>query len=120
MFQPSNPQRGARDEQFIVKPASISTATASQDTTNVIEGAYRCTVLRNGTGDVTITYNKPFARKPVVTANALHASSKLFVVLVSSTASATRLAVFSDAGTATDPTELHVQSRGFDTDTHLG
>ncbi len=113
-------QRGIRDEQFIVKPTSITTGTAAQDTTNVIEGAYRCTVSRTGTGDITINYNVPFARKPVVVANALHATSKLFVVIVSSTASATRLAVFSDAGTATDPTELHVISRGFETLDHLG
>lgn len=120
-FQSSTPQRNTRVEQFIVKPTSISTGTAAQDTTNVIEGAYRCIVQRKGTGDVELTYNTPFSgRKPVIQATALHASSKLFCTIVSSSATATRIAVFSDAGTATDPTELHITARGFDSADHLG
>lgn len=114
LFDAKTTQRNTRVEQFILVPASVPTGTAVQSTTGCIEGTYKCTVSRTGTGDVTITYNKPFARKPVIQAAALHASSKLFATVVSSSTTAVRLAVFSDAGTATDPSELHVTARGFD------
>lgn len=119
LFDAKTPQRSARDEQFILVPASVPAAPAVQSTAGCIEGTSQCTVLRTGAGDMTINYNKPFARKPVIAANALHATAKLFVVIVSSSATAVRLAVFTDAGVATDPSELHVSARGFDTASQL-
>ena len=110
-----NTQRRMRKEQFVIKPANISTGTAAQDTTNVTEGAYRCKVQRIGTGSVELTFKEAFLRTPVVQLTAMHATSKLFPTLVSYDKTKVRFAVFSDAGTATDPTEVHLTVTGADT-----
>ncbi len=108
-------QRGTRLEQFILVPASIATGTATQTTTGVIEGTYRCKVSKTSTGIYALTYNKPFLRKPVVQVSALHATSKIFAGIVSSSTSALVVYCYTtDGGTATDPTEFHITCLGFE------
>ena len=114
-FQLEGSQRAARTEIFRLIPASIATGAATQSVAGCVEGTYQCTVAKNGTGDYSITYNTPFARKGVVNATALHTTGKYFASLHSSSTTGCRILVWSDAGTASDPTEIHVTVRGFDT-----
>lgn len=107
-------QRKVRVESFRLVAASVPTGTAAQTATGCTQGTYQCTVLKNGTGDFTVNFNQPFARTPCSVASPLHASSKLFATKVSESASAVRFAVFSDAGTATDPTSLEILVIGSD------
>ena len=68
------------------------------------------TVTKNGTGDITATFQKPFKRAPVViAASAVNGS----VAVTSSSTTACRLAAATHAGTATDGT-MHVLALGFD------
>ncbi len=119
-FPAFDTQRSVREEQFRLVVASVPTGTAAQTATGCPEGTFRCTVLKNGTGDYTINFNNTFVRTPGVWAEALHASSKLFTVLKTRTTSAVNILVYSDAGTATDATEVDVFVRGHDTDDQVG
>lgn len=107
-------QRNVRLELFRIVAASCPTGTAAQTADGCPEGYSHCTVLQNDTGDVTINYNTPFKRKPIVTVSALHATATLYVTLVSSTTSAVRLLCCDDDGVAINATELHVNVAGFD------
>ena len=114
-FQVNGSQRETRVEFLRLIPANIATGSAARDLDGVEEGTYQVTVNKEGTGDYSITFDSPFVRKPVVVATALHASSKLFCTVKSNSTTACRIIVHSDAGTATDPTEIHVMLAGFDT-----
>lgn len=114
LFQSQSSQRGAREAAFILVPASLS-ASLVQSIAGCIEGTYQCRARRVSAGLFEISYNKPFARKPVISATALHASTNLVVCATASTPTLLTLLVKTDAGVATDPTELHVTARGFDT-----
>jgi hypothetical protein len=107
-------------EAFRLTVANVPTTITAGTSSSCPEGFARCKVTKNATGDFTITLLNPFKRAPVVTASALHATAKLFVSVVSASTSATRLTVYSDAGTLTDPTEVHAQILGFDTADQLG
>ena len=120
MAQVFSAQRNPRIEAFRVDISAAPTGTAAQSTDAVLEGAFRCTVIKNGTGDVTLNFNRPFSRKPVVTATALHASTNLVACIKSVTTSAVNLLVKSDSGSATNPTELHIHVLGFDSDDQVG
>lgn len=113
LFQSNSSQRGTREEAFILVPASLS-GTLAQSVAGCIEGTYQCRARRVSAGLFEISYNKPFARKPVAIATALHASTNLVACITANTASLLTILVKTDAGVATDPTELHVVARGFD------
>lgn len=113
-------QRKPRLEVFRIDISAAPTGTAAQSTTAVLEGAYRCTVLKTGTGALTINFNKPFSRKPVVTATAFHASTNLVACVTALASTAISLTTKSDSGSATNPTELHVHVVGFDSTDQLG
>jgi hypothetical protein len=102
-FSVKTAQRQPRLEAF------SSTATA------LTEGNYRGTFSTGGTGLYTITFAEPFARTPVATANALHASSKLFCVITALSTTAVSIGVYTDAGVATAPTSFHIAVIGSDT-----
>jgi hypothetical protein len=87
----------------------------SSSATALTEGIYRGTFSTGGTGLYTITFAEPFARVPVATANALHASSKLFCVITALSATAVSVGVYTDAGVATAPTSFHITVVGSDT-----
>ena len=109
-------QRKVRFETFRFVSGSLTTAQTS-NTTAITEGTYHCTAALTGTGVLAIQLNsdKVFARVPVVTANAEHASSKLFCVVAGNTTGGLiTLNCFSDAGTATSPTAWHVTVIGSD------
>lgn len=114
LFDAKTSQRAARDEAFILVPASIATGTAVQTVTGVIEGTYQCTVNKVATGKYKVTYNKPFVRKPVVGVTALHASSACFPVIQTSTTTAVEVWTYNDTGALMDASEIHVTVRGFD------
>lgn len=115
LFDPKVTQRGVRAQFLRLVFANLPSPTQIQSATACPEGFTQCTLLKNGTGDVSIKFNKPWKRTPAVFAQALHTSSKLFVSTKSQDTDDVRLTVFSDAGTATDPTELHVFVIGSDT-----
>ncbi len=114
-FDYQSSQRGPRLEVFKLVCASVPTGTAAQTATGCTEGTYQCTVLKNGTGDYTVNFNNTFSRSPVASPTPMHATSKLFATIVSTSTSATRVIVHTDGGTATDPTELHIFVAGFAT-----
>lgn len=82
------------------------------DTTGptISEGASDVTVTKNGTGDVTLTYKNAFRRNACVGASC---ASGDYASLNSSSATACRVIVKTDAGVAADGV-LHVQIQGWD------
>lgn len=119
-FDIRSPQPKPRPEQFRLVVASLPTGTAAQSTTGCPEGTYRCTVLKNGTGDYTINFNNPFARTPVVTPTALHATAGYMATLISVSTTAVRIGCWTATGTAADPTNVHVSVDGWDTADQVG
>ncbi len=87
----------------------------SSSATALTEGNYRGTFSTGGTGIYTITFAEPFARTPVVTATALHATLSLKCVITAKSASAVTITVRNDSGTATAPTSFDVHVIGSDT-----
>ncbi len=114
-FDRQSSQRGPRTEVFKLVCASVPTGTAAQTATGCTEGTYQCTVLKNAVGDYTVNFNKIFVRAPIVNPTPLHATAKVFAKLVSASTSATRITVYDDGGTLTDPTEIHISVSGHDT-----
>lgn len=108
-------QRRARLEFFRLLFASLPATTPAQSTTGVPEGAYRCKAAKTATGVAVLTFNEPFQRVPSITASAMSAAGKLFAVVAAVSASGCTINVFADDGTATDPTQLHIQVIGADT-----
>lgn len=66
-----------------------------------LEGIYQAAVTKNGTGDVTITFAKPFARLPVAVA-ASEVANCYVEHGATPTAAAIRLVQKTNAGVATD------------------
>ena len=80
-------------------------------------GSTDVTVTDNGTGDVTLTFAKAFARAPIVTASPVAAAGDAIVCLQAQpSVSAVRLVVFdgTDGTTAKDNIPLNVIVVGYD------
>ncbi len=97
-----SPQRLPRQLHFKVD----GTGAAS-----LLIGSKDGTLADNGTGDYTITFEKPFARLPVVVASSLTAGA--VVQIASATASACQIVVTDLAAAALDA-DLMVIVQGFD------
>jgi len=108
-------QRKVRTEFFRLVVASLPATTPAQSSTGCPEGSFRCTVAKTATGVFVLNFNTPFSRIPVVTANALSASGKLFMVVSAAATTGITLKCFADDGTATDPTGVHITVIGSDT-----
>jgi hypothetical protein len=113
-------QRNPRIEVFTLVPASLPTGTAAESATGCTEGTFRCTVLKTGTGDYTINFNEPFARTPVVRAQGLSTTLKVYVNTYSKSSSAVRVVVWDEGGVARDPTSVDVTVIGFDSADQVG
>jgi hypothetical protein len=101
-FSVKSEQRAPRIEAF------SSSATA------LTEGIYRGTFSTGGTGIYTITFAAPFARTPVVTATAFHATLSLKCIITAKSASAVTITVRNDSGAATAPTSFDLVAIGSD------
>lgn len=77
------------------------------------------TFVRNAAGDVTITFQRPFLRAPVVIVSAGTTGALASAVTSSSTTSCT-VKVTDAAGTGTDPTTIHIGILGFDAVDQVG
>lgn len=108
-------QRLVRTEFFRLVVASLPSTTPAQSLTGVPEGTFRCTAAKTATGVFLLNFNTPFARVPVISANALSAAGKLFMVISAASASSITLKCFADDGAATDPTGVHITVIGSDT-----
>lgn len=108
-------QRRIRTEFFRLVFANLPATTPAQSTTGVPEGAYRCTAAKTATGTARLVFNAPFQRVPVITAAAMSAAGKLFAVISAVSTTECTIKVYADDGTATDPTQLHIQVIGADT-----
>jgi len=98
-----SPQRLPRQLHFKIDGVSTS---------SLLVGQYDGVLTVNGTGDYTVTFNKPFARVPVVSATV--GGAAIGVALVSSaTASAVTVKTYDLAAAALDA-ELHLMVQGFD------
>lgn len=77
---------------------------------NASDGKYLCTVKKDAVnaGHYYITLDDVPGRTPVVVPTAYHASAKLFAVVTDYTNGVIQIRCYSDAGTATAPTQLHV------------
>lgn len=104
-------QRASREIDVILTHASLG---SSLGTAGVTEGTYQVTAKVAATGTYTVAFNKSFTRAPRIVVNALDPSAKLFAVIVSRTTAQCVVQVYSDAGTATACTELHLAIRGWD------
>ena len=108
--------RSIKSQQRLPRMIAVQIAW-SGGVPSLINGANEVSLTDNGTGDVTITFAKPFARVPVVNANVVAAAGDAIVCLQAQpTASACRLVVFdaTDGTTAKDNIPLNVQIIGFD------
>ncbi len=107
-------QRRVRTELFRLVSGSLTTAQTST-TSGITEGTYHCTAALTATGVFALQLNQAYARVPIVTANAESSSGKVFAVVAGNTSGGLiTVNCFSDAGTATSPTALHVLVVGSD------
>ncbi len=107
-------QRKVRTEMFRLVAASLTTVKANT-TTGITEGTYKGTASLTSTGIFSLQLNKAYARAPIVQATAEDASQKVFAVVAGNTAGGLiTVNCFSDAGTATSPTALHLLVTGSD------
>lgn len=108
-------QRKVRTEMFRFVTASLTTVQAT-NTTAITEGTYKCTAKLTSAGIVAVQLNNTFARVPNVQATAEDATQKVFCVVAGNTLGGLiTVNCFSDAGTATSPTALHLLVTGSDT-----
>ncbi len=109
-------QRRVRTEIFRLVAASL-TSTLAQTTTGVTEGTYHCTAKLTSAGIFALQLNTSYvyARAPIVQACAEDATQKVFCVVAGNTSGGLiTVNCFSDAGTATSPTALHLMVAGSD------
>ncbi len=105
-------QRKVRTEIFRLVAASL-TSTLAQTTTGVTEGTYHCTAKLTSTGIFALQLNDAYARVPIVQATAEDATQKVFCVVAGNTTGGLiTVNCFSDAGSATSPTAVHLTVTG--------
>lgn len=80
-------------------------------TASLVVGSKDGVLTDNNVGDYTITFDKPFARAPIVVASSLTAGAVIQVSAAS--ASAVTILVKNTAGAALDA-DLHILVQGFD------
>ncbi len=112
-FNHTTQQRAERTLKLRLVHASLTGSQASLAAA-IPEGYTKVSAATTGTGVYVINFLTPFRRVPVVNAMALSAAGKLFCVLGAASTSSITINVFSDAGTATNVTDLHVTVDGFD------
>jgi len=98
-----SPQRLPRQLHFKVDGVSTS---------SILVGAFDGALTVNGTGDYTVTFAKPFARVPVVSAS-IGGAAIAVALIDSATATAVRVKAF-DLGASALDVELHLVVQGFD------
>jgi hypothetical protein len=81
-------------------------------TASVLEGSTEVTLVDNGTGDYTLTFDTAFKRVPIVVGMAVGASAAI-VTASSVSASAVTIKTYDAAGNAVDA-DFHLQIIGFD------
>lgn len=112
-FTPSAQQRGERTLKLRLVHANLTGSQASLASA-IPEGYTKVSAATTATGVYVIQPLTKFARTPVVTATALSAAGKLFCTIGAASTTSVTINVWSDAGVATNVTDLHVTLDGFD------
>lgn len=102
-------QRGIKSQQRL--PRLLAIKMTGVGTAALAIGSKDATLVKNGTGDFTITIKKAFARAPVVVATPITAGCVLQIA--AATASSVQILVKDAAGVAKDG-DVHILVHGFD------
>ena len=81
------------------------------DSASLTIGSGLAALTDNGTGDYTLTFNKPFARAPIVLVTPL---TKVYANVTASSTTACTIKTFNDGGSAVDA-DMNVLVIGWDT-----
>jgi hypothetical protein len=81
------------------------------NTAAIEQGAPDASLTDNGAGDYTITFDRPFARKPIVTASC--ETEGCYAEIASASQTSVQIKTLSNAGVATDAI-FHAVVLGFD------
>lgn len=112
-----NPQYGARHRKAVKVsdrlPRIIGVHAAySGGTPSLVVGTGDVTLTDTGTGELTVTFAKPFAREPIVLAN--KDTAGLVTADAAASTSSVLLNCFNNAGAAADPADIHALIIGYD------
>jgi hypothetical protein len=118
-FEFLNTQKNMRLEAFRMEAATI---TGSFATTGLTEGTYRATCKKTGTGDWSLTLGNLYTRRPIVIAQPMHATLKLYTTVYGNVLATGVLSFLTvdEGGTVRDPTLLDVMVYGADTADQIG
>lgn len=97
-----------------------SVVTTSAATTGLLEGIYDVLIAKGSGGasnEVTITFNQPFSRVPVVVATPITTNCHIEIKSVSATTLVLETFQVADGTTGVDDADMHVMIMGFDSAT---
>lgn len=94
-------------------PRLLAMTVNGTGTAALVVGKYQATLTDNGTGDYTITFNRPFGSVPIVVATGLNTSTAVAVQVTSVAVDSVNIKTFDNAGTPEDNI-FHLWVLGFD------